>query len=73
MNNLLRAIAYGLRQLELETKAAYGTESDPYYRFLETAQHFDRLVDSVPGAREEILKGNVCGVIPPDRNRPGSH
>lgn len=52
---LLSEIAARLRQLELEIKAAHGTESDPYYRFLETAQHFDRLVDSVPGARKELL------------------
>ena len=53
--DLLDEIACRLRQLEREIKTAHGTESDPYYRFLETAQHFERLVDSVPGGRKDIL------------------
>lgn len=40
-------------------KAQFGGDSSQYYAFLEAAEKNERLIDSIPGARDFVLKASL--------------
>jgi hypothetical protein len=56
--NLVQTIAaacHSIAAVEEKIKAVHGTTCTPYALFLEASAAWEKLVDSVPGAREEAL------------------